>query len=573
MPEVNFYYKGNKTTIICEEKDILKEVFNKFINKSKVQNKRIKFFFNEKIADENKTVDQMTKDKSLNIIALDKEYSPPQKINNIKQSNEVIYQKSKYNTFFKINDNKMNLHFNKNGLAFNNILFKNFKKAKEKDSNKIKCLHCKNKNRNNSYNNNKIFRYHNCEGCKIEHDKTHIINYNEGNNRCNIHNEIYAYYCKTCKVNICLNCKKAHNEHELIKYENKLTKENATQNYINNFRKRIAQSKDKINEKSNYIKNIKMNFVNFKNIKKKMDNNNKIIENNNNKLDDLIDIYKKTNNVNNNYSKIIYKINKSNDNIRIFGNEFVKNNKNKIKLEIEGKEYELIEYYKINDNNILEIEIKGIENITNFSYMFCGCSSLSHINLSNFNTINVTNMSCMFSWCSSLSNISDISIWDTKNVTNMNSMFCGCSSLLQLPDISNWNINNVINLNSMFYKCSSLLFLPNISKWNTTNVINMEYIFYKCSSLLSLPDLSKWNTKNVTNMCSMFSGCSSLLNLPDISKWNTNNVTNINNIFNGCLSLSNLPKISKWDSTNLIDTDDIFEDCLSLVKIPKELFE
>lgn len=83
MPEVNFYYKGNKTTIICEEKDILKEVFNKFINKSKVQNKRIKFFFNEKIADENKTVDQMTKDKSLNIIALDKEYSPPQKKNNL----------------------------------------------------------------------------------------------------------------------------------------------------------------------------------------------------------------------------------------------------------------------------------------------------------------------------------------------------------------------------------------------------------------------------------------------------------------------------------------------------------
>ena len=40
------------------------------------------------------------------------------------------------------------------------------------------------------------------------------------------------------------------------------------------------------------------------------------------------------------------------------------------------------------------------------SGMFYGCSSLTNINLSNFNTNNVTNMSCMFYRCSSLTNIS-----------------------------------------------------------------------------------------------------------------------------------------------------------------------
>ena len=34
--------------------------------------------------------------------------------------------------------------------------------------------------------------------------------------------------------------------------------------------------------------------------------------------------------------------------------------------------------------------------------MFYGCSSLTNINLSNFNTNNVTNMSWMFDECSSL---------------------------------------------------------------------------------------------------------------------------------------------------------------------------
>jgi surface protein len=35
-------------------------------------------------------------------------------------------------------------------------------------------------------------------------------------------------------------------------------------------------------------------------------------------------------------------------------------------------------------------------------WMFYGCSSLTYINLSNFNTIKVTNMGWMFYGCSSL---------------------------------------------------------------------------------------------------------------------------------------------------------------------------
>ena len=41
-------------------------------------------------------------------------------------------------------------------------------------------------------------------------------------------------------------------------------------------------------------------------------------------------------------------------------------------------------------------------NITNTNYMFCGCKSLTNINLSNFNTNKVTDMSDMFYECSSL---------------------------------------------------------------------------------------------------------------------------------------------------------------------------
>ena len=106
----------------------------------------------------------------------------------------------------------------------------------------------------------------------------------------------------------------------------------------------------------------------------------------------------------------MYKINENEDKIRIFGMDFVNNNKNKIKLEIEGKEYELKEFYNKKNNKIknLQIKIKGIENITNMRCMFCGCSSLS--------------------------NLPDISKWNTNNVTSMHYMFSGCSKLLIIPD-------------------------------------------------------------------------------------------------------------------------------------------
>ena len=112
--------------------------------------------------------------------------------------------------------------------------------------------------------------------------------------------------------------------------------------------------------------------------------------------------------------KLIYNINNKDKEyeeedeqiINIFGAEFVKNNKNICKMIIDEKEYEISEKYKITNfnNNILEIKLKGIEN--------------------------VTNMSCMFDGCLSLSSLPDISKWNTNNVTNMSEMFYGCLNII-----------------------------------------------------------------------------------------------------------------------------------------------
>ena len=59
--------------------------------------------------------------------------------------------------------------------------------------------------------------------------------------------------------------------------------------------------------------------------------------------------------------------------------------------------------------------------------MFYNCSSLTSLNLSNFNTNNVTNMSYMFYKCFSLKEL-NLTNFNTNNVTNMSFMFFGCSN-------------------------------------------------------------------------------------------------------------------------------------------------
>ena len=131
-----------------------------------------------------------------------------------------------------------------------------------------------------------------------------------------------------------------------------------------------------------------------------------------------------------NQMTLIYKVGNNIDKIKLFGSQFVENNKDKCYLLIEDQQKELCEYLYLNEKQKEKntLEIKLIENKI------------------------ITNMSYMFSNCSSLISIKDIYNWNTKNVTNMSYMFSDCSSLLTLPDISKLNTKNVTNMDNIFYK-------------------------------------------------------------------------------------------------------------------------
>ena len=163
---------------------------------------------------------------------------------------------------------------------------------------------------------------------------------------------------------------------------------------------------------------------------------------------------------------------------KIFGENFVQNNKDICKIIVNNEKKELCSYLENYKNYLnkdkLEIKLTGINNIIDSSYMFSGCVSLISLpDISKWNIIKVENMRGIFFYCKSLSYLDDISGWKTDNITDLCGAFDNCSSLISLPDISKWNTEKVANMNSLFYKCSNLKLLPDFSIWNTKNVDNL----------------------------------------------------------------------------------------------------
>ena len=110
--------------------------------------------------------------------------------------------------------------------------------------------------------------------------------------------------------------------------------------------------------------------------------------------------------------------------------------------------------------------------------MFFGCSGLTSLDVSNFNTSNVTSTFSMFSYCSALTSL-DVSNFNTSNVTLMTAMFAYCNALTSL-DVSNFNTEKVKDMSYMFIACPGLTTIFCNDTWNCES---SEFMFYDCISL------------------------------------------------------------------------------------------
>ena len=567
MEEVIFSLNGVQTTIKCNKEDLMKDIIQKFSKEISSDLSNILFLYKgNKINPNTRYIDQISEsDKnknSLSIICLE--------LKNRRESLKLDKQKSNKNRR-SIKTKKDNININKDKLVVPtmNEIRKSIRRRVEINDPAPKVEISLDNNSNNIFND--YFRNYTCEIIipeanepKWQNTNTNI---NTNNNEYNPINLIEnkernltqstniiidnTLPIKPKEVNIEL-IEKEMNEFE-TKFESINNKIKEIINSLNQISENINEFYEVTNDKMNNLEMVQKDEQIINEIKYIISYYDKFIYDINSSLEN-----NKISNISENFNKIMskykdshkdlikYKINEGDKKIRIFSANFVLNNWDNCKIICDDKEYELTEYFDLENykknEKFLEIKLKNHRDMKDISFMFSDCKQLVSISkLLSWNTDNIISMKGMFAGCSSLISLPDLSLLKTNKVKNFRGIFAGCESLVSLPNISKWNTDNVTDMQYMFNNCYSLKTLPDISKWNTSNVIDMRFMFCNCRSLIALPDLSRWNTKKVTNMQSIFEGCSSLFSLPNIGRWDLGKKVDIRNMFNKCKRTLRIP--------------------------------
>ena len=159
------------------------------------------------------------------------------------------------------------------------------------------------------------------------------------------------------------------------------------------------------------------------------------------------------------------------------------NNANRIKLQKHSNNYNknlkantfIIIFISllIPNNNIIEfnsfyikIKIQGIGESNTFSSSF---NRNYYPNIIYINDIQNYDINYIYYFTEIINNVT--LLWN-NTINNCKNMFNGCSNITEI-DLSNFDSSNVINMEYMFYNCSKLSLL-NLSNFKTSNVISMN---------------------------------------------------------------------------------------------------
>ncbi|MBO7576420.1 MAG: BspA family leucine-rich repeat surface protein [Bacteroidales bacterium] len=128
----------------------------------------------------------------------------------------------------------------------------------------------------------------------------------------------------------------------------------------------------------------------------------------------------------------------------------------------------------------------------------------------------------------------------TDLVTDMSFMFAGCTSLSSstFSGIEHFNTSNVTTMAHMFDGCSSSgLSELDLSHFDTHHLFGsgMVAMFNGCASMRTL-DLSSFTSEQITDMTDLFNGCTHMTSL-DLSNFDMSRVTDEDNTSNMCLNL------------------------------------
>ena len=384
-----FDLKGVEIIVQSDAHEKIEDVYKNFLSKIENDISKINFIYNKKKIDKKLSFEKIANniDKKRNIINISLEEENKNIINeNLINSKAIICPICYESINLNVIDYKISLYDCKNKHMINNILFNEFENIQKIDLSKIICNICnKSINSIDSHNCYKCCScgINLCSLCKLNHEKNHnIINYENKYYICNIHNESYHKYCSKCRQNLCRLCKNEHNNHDIVYFDEIISKKYNPKKKITELRKYIDKLKNNIQAIIKVLTNVMNNIEIYYKINQDIFNNYKINNKNYhllksiNDLKDFNDIVIKDieaisndNNIINKFNYLINIYNRMNSKVNEGKNLFKKNPNLKYKYDITNTYnsnvfndiFEVFISYKDKKEYVVSISISYIE--------------------------------------------------------------------------------------------------------------------------------------------------------------------------------------------------------------------
>ena len=224
--EAIFNYNGVETTIQIHSNDKMKDIINKYVQKTGNKRDNFIFMYNGVQIDENLSFTEQVNDddnnrKKINIIVADIDFDNKEEPKQSEViSNYFICPECYENIVLNIKNYKIDYKC-KNKHIKNQMMLNEYEKLQKIDLTKIKCGQCEKCTKRDTFNNTFFYCYDCkksiCPLCKNSHDPKHkLFNYDDKNYYCEKHNEQFIEYCQKCEKNLCFLCKNEHATHENI---------------------------------------------------------------------------------------------------------------------------------------------------------------------------------------------------------------------------------------------------------------------------------------------------------------------------------------------------------------------
>ena len=138
MTEVIFLFEGKNILIQCNKNEKLKDIINKFIIKTQVDNNSVYYLYKGNRINEELEIEKLNEEENINNIKIIvNKINQENKNNNIIKSKMIICPECKEKIMIKINNYKIELYDCKNGHKIKNILLDKYEETQKLDLSKI----------------------------------------------------------------------------------------------------------------------------------------------------------------------------------------------------------------------------------------------------------------------------------------------------------------------------------------------------------------------------------------------------------------------------------------------------